>query len=90
MKNKRYFELLSWIRSSLLGHILIFGLVAGGGGAVIFGAFLRTEGPFSLVSFLELCIFLMFCTAAIGVLFWFSVTSPALKRKQEINNKSDN
>jgi hypothetical protein len=82
MKKSKQSKLMALVRSSLLGHVLIFGLVAGGLGALAFSALLRTEGLVTITSLVEIFTFWVLCMALIGVLYWYRVTFPAQKAEK--------
>lgn len=74
-------KVLSWARSSLLGHILVFGLGAGGVGAAAFSVLLGTEEPLTAISLMEIFSYWILTMAVIGTLFWFTTTLPSKRRK---------
>lgn len=75
-------HVLGWIRSSLMGHILLFGLGAGGVAATAFIIMIRTEGPLSLYLILINYVLWIVLMAPVGVLFWYTVTLPARTRNK--------
>ena len=82
---------LVWIRSSWIGHIVLFGLGGGGTGAFLFLILLRSEGPLAFATYEYVCMYWVFSMAIIGLLFWLGVTAPSLKKRgcRRLEQRSD-
>ena len=75
-------ELLNWIRSSLLGHIVFFGVLCGVPFFLIFLQIISSQEGLTV----SWAIYMAFVCAIIwglaGVFFWYAVSKPMRERRK--------
>lgn len=80
MKKSRFFV---WGRSTQVGHIVIFEIIAGLPASILFSFLLYAEN--SLTPTLLVCTFLLWMVGigVIAMMYWYRVTGPQIKNNRE-------
>lgn len=81
--NASYLKFRMWCRRSLFGHIVAFGVIGGILASIAFSILFYSEGTLNMrmvVNLFSTCVGLF---SIIGILFWYTMTLPAIKRKQK-------
>jgi hypothetical protein len=74
-------KLWTWASSSLRGHVVLFELFVALPNWVLLSMANYSEGTLSLNWSAHIAFYCLLGGASVAVLFWFTITSPWLKRK---------